>query len=133
MKAIEHTKQIFKKIIHLIYATCTNDIIVYSKQASNIELFIVAFFVECNRLFIADSIAMNAVQKHYFNKIQAYTTFRNTIAEHRWFQIKKASTTLWFSNKTLSGIYPKQNRMHTNTKMASASSFLLLLGFYRQE
>lgn len=109
MKAIEHTKQIIKKSIHLIYATCTNDLIIYSKQASNIELFILAFFIECNRLFIADSVAMNVLQKYYYSKMQAYATIKNTIAEHKWFEIKNTTVELLFSNKILSGIYHKEN------------------------
>jgi len=64
MRAIEHTKTISKKIIHLIYSTCTNDLIVYSKQASNIEIFILAFLIECNRHFIADSLLMNVFKKY---------------------------------------------------------------------
>ena len=45
MKVIQYTKQIIKKSILLFYSTCTNDLIIYSKQASNIELFILAFFI----------------------------------------------------------------------------------------
>lgn len=63
MRAIEKTKEISKKMIHLFYATCTNELIVYSKQASNIEIFILAFFIECNRLFIADSFFMDVFKK----------------------------------------------------------------------
>jgi hypothetical protein len=51
-------------MIHLIYSTCTNDLIVYSKQASNIEIFILAFLIECNRHFIADSLLMNVFKKY---------------------------------------------------------------------
>ncbi|WP_367755553.1 hypothetical protein [Flavobacterium sp. WC2430] len=63
MSAIEKTKELSKKMIRLFYATCTNELIVYSKQASNIEIFILAFFIECNRLFIADSFFMDVFKK----------------------------------------------------------------------
>jgi hypothetical protein len=112
MKAIEHTKHIAKNIIHLVYSTCTNDLIVYSKQASNIELFILAFFIECNRLFIADSIAMNTLQKYYFKRMQAYVTIKNNITDHKWFEIKNTTAELLFGNKILSGIYHKENSIN---------------------
>lgn len=63
MRAIEQIKKISKKIIHLFYATCTNELIVYSKQASNIEIFILAFFIECNRQFITDGFFMEVFKK----------------------------------------------------------------------
>jgi hypothetical protein len=64
MGAIEYIKKICKGIIQLFYATCTNDLILYSKQASNIEIFILAFFIECNRHFIADSLFMDVFKKY---------------------------------------------------------------------
>jgi hypothetical protein len=64
MRAIEHTKKMSNKMIHLFYSTCTNDLVVNSKQASNIEVFILAFFIECNRQFIADSLFMDILKKH---------------------------------------------------------------------
>lgn len=63
MGAIEHTKKISKKMIHLFYATCTNELIIYSKQASNIEIFILAFIIEINRHFIAEGFFMNLFKK----------------------------------------------------------------------
>lgn len=112
MKTIEHTKHIAKNIIHLVYSTCTNDLIVYSKQASNIELFILAFFIECNRLFIADSVAMNVLQKYYSNRVQAYIAVKNNITEHKWFEMKETNAALFFHNKLLSGNYSKENTIH---------------------
>lgn len=64
MGAIEYSKKISNGIIQLFYATCTNDLIVYSKQASNIEIFILAFFIECNRHFIAESLFMDVFKKY---------------------------------------------------------------------
>lgn len=63
MRVIEHTKKISNKVIQLFYCTCTNDLIVNSKQASNIEVFILAFFIEFNRQFFADGLFMNIFKK----------------------------------------------------------------------
>ena len=70
MKAIQYIQNISTAIIRLIYAVCTNDMIMYSRQASNIEVFVVAFFIEFNRLFIANSVFMNFLQKHLFLNIK---------------------------------------------------------------
>jgi uncharacterized protein with PQ loop repeat len=79
MVAIENIKEVIKKGIHLFYAICTNDMIVNSKQASNIEIFVLAFFVECNRLFIADSILMNAIQKHIVDKYKSFLNVKKNV------------------------------------------------------
>lgn len=63
MKAIELIKTIVENGLHLFYAICTNDMIVCSKQASNIEIFILAFFVESHRLFIVDTVAAKNFNK----------------------------------------------------------------------
>jgi hypothetical protein len=43
MKAVHYIKQTIKKSIHLVYATCMNDVIIYSKQASNISYLSLPF------------------------------------------------------------------------------------------
>ena len=62
--SVYNIKKIRNGIIQLFYATCTNDLIVYSKQASNIEIFILAFFIEFNRHFIADTLFMDVLMKY---------------------------------------------------------------------
>ena len=64
MRAIEYTNKVSTNILHLIYSTCTNDLVINSKQASIIEDFLFAFCIEFNRLFIADSILMNKLKKN---------------------------------------------------------------------
>lgn len=70
MEAIQYIQNISTAIIRLIYAVCTNDMIMYSRQASNIEVFVVAFFIEFNRLFIRNSVFMNFLQKHLLLNIK---------------------------------------------------------------
>tara|TARA_R110000868_G_scaffold88906_5_gene247731 strand:- start:103 stop:534 length:432 start_codon:yes stop_codon:yes gene_type:complete len=107
MKVIQYTKQIIKKSILLFYSTCTNDLIIYSKQASNIELFILAFFIECNRLFIADSIAMNALQKYYYSRVQAYNAIKAAIM---LFDIKTKNAALetFYPTKGFNNMYQEE-------------------------
>jgi hypothetical protein len=108
MKVIQYTKQIIKKSILLFYSTCTNDLIIYSKQASNIELFILAFFIECNRLFIADSVAMNTLQKHYYNRVQAYNAIKAAIV---LFDLKTKNVALetFYGNKSFNNMYQEEH------------------------
>lgn len=108
MKAIEYTKQIAKDVLHLFYATCTNDIVIYSKQASTMELFILAFLIECNRFFIIDSIAMNKFQKYYFRKRKIYVTIKKNIAEFR-IESKNSEVETFFTCESLDGICHKDN------------------------
>ncbi|MGM8360295.1 hypothetical protein ACSV4D_00095 [Flavobacterium sp. ARAG 55.4] len=79
MKAIQYIKNTGTAIIRLMYAVCTNDMIMYSRQASNIEVFVVAFFIEFNRLFIADSLFMNALQKHMFLNIKKDFKYKSNL------------------------------------------------------
>ena len=68
MKAIQYTTKVSTNILRLFYSTCTNDLVINSKQASVIEDFLLAFCIEFNRLFIADSLVMNLLQKHFIAK-----------------------------------------------------------------
>lgn len=79
MKAILYTKKVSTNILRLIYSTCTNDLVINSKQASVIEDFFFAFCIEFNRLFIADSLLMNVLQKHCIVKAKVclHTTKSN--------------------------------------------------------
>lgn len=79
MKAIYYTKKAGTNIVRLIYAACTNDLIVNSKLASIIEDFLLAFCIEFNRLFIADSLLMNALQKHLIVKMKEYWNSKNNL------------------------------------------------------
>ena len=69
MKAIQYTKKLSNSIVHLMYCTCTNDTFVNSKQASILEDFILAFIIEFNRLFIANSLLIQVLKKHLFVKM----------------------------------------------------------------
>ncbi|NRS87173.1 hypothetical protein HNQ02_000073 [Flavobacterium sp. 7E] len=109
MKTIEHTKHIAKNIIHLVYSTCTNDLIVYSKQASNIELFILAFFIECNRLFIADSVAMNVLQKQVLVKLSNHWNINSNLIKVNWTALKNHSNELLNNNTVFNSLYHKDN------------------------
>tara|TARA_R110000868_G_scaffold117887_1_gene312979 strand:+ start:230 stop:664 length:435 start_codon:yes stop_codon:yes gene_type:complete len=109
MKAIQYAKQIIKKSIILFYSTCTNDLIIYSKQASNIELFILAFFIECNRLFIADSIVMNTVQKQVFEKLETSYRLNCSLIQVNWIEAKQTITELLTTNGQFS------NQFHEDT------------------
>lgn len=108
MKAIEHIKNIGKKIIHLFYSVCTNDLIVYSKQASNIEIFVLAFFIECNRIFIADSIYMNILQKHVFVKINTFVKSNNCIQYPAWVEMKNSVLDFIDDKRLFGGLYVKE-------------------------
>lgn len=72
MKAVLYTKKVSTNILRLIYSTCTNDLVIHSKQASVIEDFFFAFCIEFNRLFIADSLLMNIFQKHCIVKAKVF-------------------------------------------------------------
>ncbi|NRT14100.1 uncharacterized protein with PQ loop repeat [Flavobacterium sp. 28A] len=109
MKVIQYTKQIIKKSIHLIYSTCMNDLIIYSKQASNIELFVLAFFIECNRLFIADSILMNVLQKQVLVKLSNYWNRNSKLANANWIEVKNTTNELLSNNRIFNGLYHKDN------------------------
>jgi hypothetical protein len=45
-----------------------NDVIIYSKQASNIELFILPFY-RVQPTFIADTVFMNTLQNEVLGKL----------------------------------------------------------------
>jgi hypothetical protein len=107
MKAVQYTKQIIKKSIHLVYATCTNDVIIYSKQASNIELFIVAFFIEYNRLFIADTALMNAIQKEVLGKLVTSYRLYLSLAQVNWIKTKNVIHELFVNNNEFVKQYNK--------------------------
>ncbi|MBE0391824.1 hypothetical protein [Flavobacterium sp. PL002] len=109
MKVIQYTKQIIKKSIHLIYSTCMNDLIIYSKQASNIELFVLAFFIECNRLFIADSILMNVLQKQVLVKLSNYWNINSNLIKVNWTALKNHSNELLNNNTVFNSLYHKDN------------------------
>jgi hypothetical protein len=64
-----------KNSILLFYSTCTNDLIIYSIKASNIELFI---FIECNRLFCR-CVARIPSRSYYYNRVQAYNAIKAAI------------------------------------------------------
>ena len=86
MKAIEYTNKVSTNILHLLYSTCTNDLVINSKQASIIEDFLFAFCIEFNRLFIADSLFMNVLKTKVIarvkmNMIQATSFCKNTDLE----------------------------------------------------
>lgn len=83
MKAIINSKKISTNIVCLIYSTCTNDLVIQAKQASVIESFFIAFCIEFNRIFIADSIAINVLQKHCFIKAKNYfVTTKNKFSDN---------------------------------------------------
>ena len=86
MKAIEYTNKVSTNILHLLYSTCTNDLVINSKQASIIEDFLFAFCIEFNRLFIADSLLMNVLKtkviaRMKMNRIQVTSFCKNTDLE----------------------------------------------------
>lgn len=109
MKAIEHIKKIIKNSIHLFYSICTNDLIVYSKQASNIEIFVLAFFIECNRLFISDSLFMNVVQKHLLVKIKTFVGSKYNIQNSILVEIKNSALEMFNGTRQFNGFYIKEN------------------------
>ena len=79
MRAIQYTNQARKNILSLLYSTCTNDLVICSKQASILEAFVLAFFIEFNRLFIADSPFINALQKNLILKIKVYLNAKKNL------------------------------------------------------
>lgn len=68
MRAIEYTSKVSTNILHLLYSTFTNDLVINSKQACIIEDFLFAFCIEFNRLYIADSILIKKLKKHLVEK-----------------------------------------------------------------
>ncbi|AWG21161.1 hypothetical protein FFWV33_06240 [Flavobacterium faecale] len=64
MKAIESIKIIIENGLHLFYATCTNDLIVNSKQSSNLEIFVLAMCIESNRMFLSNTTLAKSFEKH---------------------------------------------------------------------
>jgi uncharacterized protein with PQ loop repeat len=84
MDAIELIQKIIGNILRLTYSICTNDMIVNSKQASNIEIFILAFFVESHRLFIADSMLVNAIHKHILDRNKSFVNAKRTVYNSIW-------------------------------------------------
>ena len=82
MKAIEYTNKLGTNILRLIYSTCTNDLVIQSKQASVIEDFLFAFCIEFNRIFIADSLLMNLLEKHLIVKTKVYLNNTKTLCKN---------------------------------------------------
>jgi hypothetical protein len=108
MKAVHYIKQTIKKSIHLVYATCMNDVIIYSKQASNIELFILAFFIEFNRLFIADTVFMNTLQNEVLGKLVTSYRVNLSLAQVNWVEIKNATAELLSTNNAYTNPYNEE-------------------------
>jgi hypothetical protein len=57
-----------QKSIHLVYATCMNDVIIYSKQTSNIS-YLSCLFYRVQPTFIADTVFMNTLQNEVLGKL----------------------------------------------------------------
>jgi hypothetical protein len=108
MKAIEHIKNTGKKIIHLFYSVCTNDLIVYSKQASTIEIFALVFFIECNRIFITDSIYLSIFQKQVFVKINFFVENNNKIQYLTWIEVKNSALDFIDSKRLFGALYVRE-------------------------
>ena len=97
MKAIQYTRKTGSNIIRLFYATCTNDFIIYSKQASNVEIFVLAFFIEFNRLFISDTVFMSAKQKQFIQNMKLNFHTKKSIDD--WFLTHDKKAFLELFNK----------------------------------
>ena len=104
MKAIEYTNKVSRNILHLLYSTCTNDLVIQSKQASIIEDFLFAFCIEFNRLFIADSLLINVLKKQLIAKMKMNFTEAITLCKNNI--IENTSVVLEFFNAdTKSGVF----------------------------
>lgn len=79
MKAIQYTNQASKTILHLLYCTCTHDIIVNSKRASGVDDFLYVFFIEFSRFFIADSSFVKGLKEQIKINKQAYIDIKKSI------------------------------------------------------
>lgn len=112
MKAIQYTKRILKQTTYLVYATCTNDLIIYSKQASNVELFVLAFLIECNRLFIADSIFMNVLQKHLFVKTKSIWIAKNNFQRSIGTEIRSLVPEFFTSSVQYDDYFAEENMIN---------------------
>lgn len=102
MKAIQYTKKVSTNILRLIYSTCTNDLVINSKQASVIEDFFLAFCIEFNRLFIADSLLMNVLQKHCIVKAKIYIDHTKSICRDNFLEDRNAFLEFFGSNENYS-------------------------------
>lgn len=90
MRTIEYTRKASSNIIKLFYCTCTNDVFVNSKQASLLENFFIAFLIEFNQLFIADSLLVNKLQSHLILKTKNYFVVNKEVCANIWMDYKNA-------------------------------------------
>lgn len=64
MKAVIYINRIIENAVRLFYATCTNDLIVNSKQSGTLEIFFLAMCIESNRMFISNTTLAKSFEKH---------------------------------------------------------------------
>lgn len=81
MNVIQNSINITGNILNLFYSTCTNEMFVNSRPTSVLEDFIIAFLIEFNRLFIADSLIINKLQEHFIQKTRLH--FREKKIEYK--------------------------------------------------
>jgi uncharacterized protein with PQ loop repeat len=112
MKVIVYTKQIIKQTTYLVYATCTNDLIIYSKQASNVELFVLAFLIECNRLFIADSILINVLQKRLYLKAKSLGIAKNNLQKSIGLKLQNFIPEFFSGDNQYENYYAEENMIN---------------------
>lgn len=111
MKAIQYTSKVSKIILRLFYCTCTNDLIVNSKRTCGVDDFLLAFCIEFNRFFIADSLLMNRLQQHLIVKAKVYLETKKSFCNAILTENKNAFLEFFTANN--SNTIPNFNKMNS--------------------
>jgi hypothetical protein len=111
MKAVQYSSKASKTILSLLYSTCTNDLIVNSKRTCGVEDFLLAFCIEFNRFFIADSLLMNRLQEHLIAKTKVYLVTKKSFCNAILIENKNAF--LEFFNSNNSNTISNFNKMNS--------------------
>ena len=144
MRAIEYTNKVSTNILHLLYSTCTNDLVIHSKQASIIEDFLFAFCIEFNRLFIADSFLMTVIKTKVISKVKKNYNDSKSLYKNNWVESKDAVLEFvkaenWFAVLKKIAFFDNSNiesyslSKLFNTLFSNTKETLLLIPIYKNK
>ncbi len=116
-------------ILNLFYSTCTNEMFINSRPTNILEDFIFAFFIEFNRLFIADSLVVNKLQKHIIEKTKQFINSKMNVCNVIVTQIRDMFLEVFETNTMFRVFYKLRLIDKKNSENYSFSKSISLIHF----
>lgn len=127
MKVIQNSINMTGNILNLFYSTCTNEMFINSRPTNILEDFIFAFFIEFNRLFIADSLVVNKLQKHIIEKTKQFINSKMNVCNVIVTQIRDMFLEVFETNTMFSVFYKLRLIDKKNSENYSFSKSISLI------